>query len=219
MSGLSEAIEAKRGLPVNQILEELKAETVDVVGPIEGKDLRDVVTVLCSGLDYRLSQAPDSPLKVALVRAFKSMNISEFGFNLADPLVASMLDAGVDAGLVDVNERLWFYGIATKQVPKYPNIKLSDVLSVIEPDKLDGQWNEIEETSGQSFQLQLNSRPVEATHLVIQWQAGDGEWYHAQAIHGLLAPVQYRAPLPFHGVPRKLRWRCEYALDAAVTVV
>jgi hypothetical protein len=218
MSGLSEAIEAKRGLPVSQILEELKAETIDVVGPIEGKDLRDVVTVLCSGLDYRLSQAPDSPLKSALVRAFNSMSIAEFGFNLADPVVASMLDAGVEAGLVDVNERLWFYGIATKQVPKYPNVELRDVLAVIEPEKLDGTWHEIEETSGQSFQLQLNTRPPETTHIVVQWQGVDGEWYHATALHGLLAPVQYRAQLPFYGVPRKLRWRCEYLLDGQVMV-
>jgi hypothetical protein len=85
---LSEAIELCRGKPYATIFVELSSETVDFIDVIEGKDLRDVVTVLCSGIDFRLGEAPSSPIKSALVRAFSSMTIDEFGFNLTDPVVS-----------------------------------------------------------------------------------------------------------------------------------
>lgn len=219
MSELLDAIEAKRGLPYDQILAELKAETVDVVGPIEGKDLRDVVTVLCSGLDYRLSQVPDSPLKTSLVRAFNSMSINEFGFNLADPLVAQLLDAGVEAGLVDVNERLWFYGIATKQVPKYPELTMETIVAYLDSSKMDGEWHELPETLARRFKVDLHSDAPGPTYIVVQMSQEGSPWFHATAIHGIHKARPYFGDVPLYGVPRKFRWKCVYALDATVTVV
>jgi hypothetical protein len=100
---------------------------------------------------------------------------------------------------------------------KFPSVTIDDVIKA-RAAQLDGQWHEIESTDKQWLQVQLNTRTPENTHIVVQWQAVDGEWYHAQALHGLLAPMQYRAQLPYHGVPRKLRWRCDYALDGQVMV-
>ena len=219
MSGLSEAIEAKRGLPYDQILKELKEETIDVIRPIEGKDLRDVVAVLCSGLDYRLSQAPDSPLKSALVRAFNSMSINEFGFNLTDPVVSALLDAGVAGGLVDVNEKLWFYGIATKQEPKYPDVTMEAIVRQLDPQLIDETWHEIAETSLGRLRISLNTKTPEQTYVLVQMSEEEGKWFHATAVHGVHEVRPYYALVPNNGVPRKLRWKCVYALDATVTVV
>lgn len=220
---LEQAIETKRGLPYAQALAELLAETKDVVGPIEGKDLRDIVTVLCSGLDYRLSQAPESPLKSALTRAFNSMNINEFGFNLADPLVSQLLDAGVLAGLVDVNERLWFYGIATKQVPLYPNVSMKDIISQLEPSLLDDTWKTLDSTGARRFHMRLKAPAPAVTYVIVQAQDTyeDGtvsEWYHLTAQHGVQAVREYTCDIPASKYSRKLRWKCEYALDHVVSV-
>jgi hypothetical protein len=100
---------------------------------------------------------------------------------------------------------------------KLPSVTIDDVIKA-RAAQLDGQWHEIESTDKQWLQVQLNTRTPENTHIVVQWQAVDGEWYHAQALHGLLAPMQYRAQLPYYGVPRKLRWKCDYALDGTVMV-
>jgi hypothetical protein len=215
MSTLSQAIEEKRGLPYAQALAELQEETVDVIETIEGKDLRDIVTVLCSGLDYRLQQAPDSPLKAALVRAFNSLSIVDFGFNLNDPLVVQMLDAGVEAGYIDVNERMWFYGIATKQKPKYPELTLRDIVSHFEPEKTDvGDWVSVV-PSGNKIALELTEDLPEPSLVRIEMSESlDGvqwtKYQRVQHFYGVHKAGIYFAIIPNNGLQRKLRVRGEH---------
>lgn len=212
---LAEAIETKRGLPYAQALQELQEETEDVLGPIEGKDLRDVVTVLCSGLYHRLSLAPESPLKTALIRAFNSMSIEGFGFNLKDPLVSQMLDAGVAEGLVDVNERLWFYAIATKQVPKYPDVTLRDIVAHFEPEVTDvGEWIEVIPTTNK-LRLTLEQDLPEVSLVCIQMsESEDGiNWTKFKRVnhfYGVKDAGFYSAVIPNNGLQRRIRVRGEY---------
>jgi hypothetical protein len=110
------------------------------------------------------------------------------------------------------------HALANRKQRPFADVSLPDVVAA-RAVQLDGQWHEIEETTAQWLQVQLNTAAPESTHIVVQWQGADGEWYHAQAIHGLLAPVQYRAQLPYYGVPRKLRWKCEYLLHATMSAV
>lgn len=216
---LTTELEARRGKPYTQILEEILAITHDVISPIEGRDLRDVVTVLASGLDHRLLMAEPSALRTGLMRAFNSMSIAEFGFNLADPVVAQMLDAGVNAGLVDVNERLWFYGIATKQVQTYPDLTLLDVVKYFQPGLVDGEWHDLGVSSGTLVTLHLSSRPPEATSIIIEVQDLSGEWCYGSAIGGVyVAKPSYSAPIPYFGQARGIRWKCDYLLNGVVSV-
>lgn len=219
---LEAEFEARRGLPYIQIFNEVQAITHDVVGPIEGKDLRDVVTVLASGLDHRLQMAEPSALRTGLIRAFNSMNINEFGFNLADPLVAQMLDLGVEAGLVEVNERLWFYGIATKEIPTYPELKLINVINYFEPSKVDGQWHEISATHDRAFTVDLLEDLPEAATIVVQYKENYGDresaWRHATSLI-VHQQGKYRADTPHNGYERRFQWRCEYAITGSVAVL
>lgn len=219
---LQTEFESRRGKAYSEILSEIQAITRDVIMPIEGQDLRDVVTVLASGLDYRLQMAEPSPLRSGLMRAFNSMSITEFGFNLSDPVVAQMLDLGVSASLIDVNERLWFYAIATKQVPVYPEVQLIDVIKYFEPSKINNVWFELLETSNKTIVFRIKENTPEQTSVIIQMQDlyEDGtfsEWYHATALHGLLVAKEYTTTLPYNGYPRKLRWMCNYQLNASVS--
>lgn len=220
---LQAEFDARQGKPYPEILSEVRAITEDVVMPIEDKDLRDVVTVLASGLDYRLQMAEPSPLRSGLIRAFNSMSINEFGFNLADPVVAQMLDLGVSAGLVEVNERLWFYGIATKQVPKYPSVQLIDVVTHFEPALLDGQWHELPSTSAHTLVVKLTgAMPEEAMiEIEIQDQYQDGtvsDWYPNNALYGVHKAKRYVHGLQNNDCPRKVRWKCEYVITGTVSV-
>lgn len=108
--------------------------------------------------------------------------------------------------------------LSNKKSHPFTNVTLDDVVTA-RAVQFDDVWHELEETAGQSFQLQLNIRPPEVTYVTVQWQGVDGEWYHATALHGLYAPITYRAPIPFYGNSRKIRWKCEYLLDGTVTVV
>ncbi len=199
----------------------LKSKTVSTVGKIAYGNTLHLVSMLARGLRARIDACTNPALKNAWSEALQPAYLASpaYSINVALPEIRTMLDGGLAAGLISADDHAFIIQLATFERQLFSDATLRDVVAHFNPELLDGQWHEIEETNGQSFQLQLNSRPVEATHIVIQWQAVDGEWYHAQALHGLLAPVQYRAQLPFHGVPRKLRWRCEYALDATVTVV
>jgi hypothetical protein len=100
---------------------------------------------------------------------------------------------------------------------KFPSVTIEDVIKA-RAAQLDGQWHETEPTDSRRFNITLNSAAPEVTHILVQWLGSDGVWYHATALHGILAPVPYSADIPYHGVPRKLRWKCEYALDGQVAV-
>lgn len=211
-----EYLESQRGKTYTQIIAE--QPMLDVVGSIRGENLRDVVAILAGGLQYRLDNAvlpPEAePLRTALQVAFKYLDLPDYAINLSLPENELLLLQAVTTGLVTQAEADKFLTLATYQKPEF-NLTREDCAEYFNGNA----WNEIEATDKQWLQVQLNTTAPEPTHIVVQWQASNGEWYHATAIHGLLAPVQYRAQLPFYGVARKLRLRCEYLLDAVVTVV
>lgn len=224
---LHEFLETKRGLPYNEILAAAKEETVDVIKTIEGPDLKDVVTVLCSGLEYRIEQAPLSPVRTALLRAFNSMSIPGFGFNLNHTLVVQLLDAGVAAGLIDENERLWFYGIATKQEPKYPSVTMKDVITYFEPSLINtSNWEYLGELSQYKLRLQLIEEQLEPTLIRVEMsESADGQFWteykRVSHFYGVHKPDFYFAILPEpNGLRRKFRVKGEdYTFIGIVTAV
>ena len=141
--------------------------------------------------------------------------------NMADPMVQQTFGAAQLSGvnLITAAEAAKLMELATFQRQLWPSVSLRDVVAHFEPGLINGQWHELEETTGKILHLQLNSRPPEVTHIVVQMQDMAGEWEHATALHGIQSVKPYSAALPYYGVPRKIRWKCEYALDATVTVV
>lgn len=214
-----EYLESQRGKTYSEIVEKQPLETVQ--GSLLKTHYQELKTILgAGGLRLHLNTfVADTPEKLFALTAVNEtfteqyMADSDFKVNFNVPAVLNTFDTVIALGVIPSEIGQQLKDLAKYKRPVY-NITREDCANYFNPG-----WNEIEETAGQTFQLQLNSRPVESTHIIIQWQAVDGEWYHAQALHGLLAPVQYRAQLPYFGVSRKLRWRCEYALDATVTVV
>lgn len=224
---LNEAIESKRGLPYAQAFDELRAETVSTVGAIRDANLRDVVSILASGLQYRLDTmalpVEVEPLRTALLTGFKYMTLPDYAFNLAMPEVMGMLLAGVQVGLVTETEKDKFIGLATYKTAKYPELTLKDILAYFEPALIDDQWHELPVTDARTFVVRLATALPEKSNIVIQMQdqyseSEASDWYHATALHGLNAVREYTAALPHNGYPRKLRYKCDYVLNAAVSV-
>lgn len=224
---LQTEFESRRGKAYPEILSEIQAITRDVIMPIEGQDLRDVVTVLASGLDYRLQMAEPSPLRSGLMRAFNSMSINEFGFNLSDPVVAQMLDLGVSASLIEVNERLWFYAIATKQVPTYPNVQLIDVVKYFEPELFTTDWIELD-IQAICHKLQISLWESLKSTAYVRFQAQElmneelniwSEWYDVGST-AISIKRQYTLTLSqVTGKKLRFRYSCPYLLNVSVMAV
>lgn len=219
---LTEAIELKRGKPYQEIFAELSAETVQHIGAIRGDNLRDVVSVLAGGLQFRLESAEHSAIRTALLTGFKYMTLPDYAFNLAQPEVMGLLLAGVQSGLVAETEKDKFIALATYQASKYPELVMKDIVAYLNPELIDGQWHELPVTGARTFVVRLAAALPEQSHIVIQMQdqydGSASDWYHATALHGLNAVREYTAALPHNGYPRKLRWKCEYTINAAVSV-
>jgi hypothetical protein len=198
----------------------LKSKTASTVGKIAYGNTLHLVSMLARGLRARIDACTNPALKNAWSEALQPAYLASpaYSINVALPEIRTMLDGGLAAGLITADDHAFIIQLATYERQLFPDATLKDVVARFNPELIDGQWHEIESTDKQWLQVQLNTRTPETTHIVVQWQAVDGEWYHAQAIHGLLAPMQYRAQLPYHGVPRKLRWKCDYSLDGQVTV-
>ena len=186
--------------------------TVGVIGSIRGDNLRNVVAILAAGLQFRLDTAPDSPLRTALLTAFKYRALPDYAINLSLSENAGLLAMAVQAGIVTPEERDQFFALATYHVPVH-NITSADFA---------GEWHELPATYGLTAIVRLNHAAPEMTYLVFQMcdeyqDGGTSDWYHATALHGVELAREYHAQLPFNGYARKIRWRCEYVLDCVVS--
>lgn len=227
---LSAAIEAMRGQPYNQIVTALRLQTEPAIGKIQGSQLKLLQSFIGkTGLRNRLANATpeQTPAAAAVTEAIQPAYLARedsYSINLADPQVAQLLADAVDTGVLTTGEKGYLVQLATYNKPLWPNVTLRDVVAYFEPELLQGQWQEIEATSARTLKLRLRTAPLEPTYIVVQMQeqydaSTTSDWYHATALHSIQAVREYSAELPHNGYPRKLRWRCDYVLDAAVAVV
>jgi hypothetical protein len=207
-------------------LAKLRAKTTKVIGAIRGDNLRDVVAILASGLQYRLDNAPDSPLRTALLVGFRYMGLQEYGFNLAEPKVHGMLQMAVHEGLVTADEYAEFLQLATYDKPLYPTVTTRDIVKHFEPHLTDvGQWRVIEQVATKQLRLQLRKDLPEPSSVTIEMrESNDNQtwsaWRRVAQFSGVHEAGNYYQAIPFNGLQRQVRWRgTEYALDADVTVV
>lgn len=114
--------------------------------------------------------------------------------------------------------RATVHALANRKQRPFAGVTLADVIAA-RSVQLDDEWHELPETDGRTLALQLNTRTPEVTHILVQMQDLSGVWEHATALHGIQSCKPYRAELPYHGQPRAIRWRCEYALDGVVSVL
>jgi hypothetical protein len=203
-----------------QRFELLKSKTVSTVGKIAYGNTLHLVSMLARGLRARIDACTNPALKNAWSEALQPAYLASpaYSINVALPEIRYMLDNGLAAGLISADDHAFIIQLATYERQLFPDATLRDVVAHFNPELIDGQWHETEPTDSRRFSITLNSAVPEVTHILVQWLGSDGVWYHATALHGILAPVPYSADIPYHGSPRKLRWRCDYALDGQVTV-
>lgn len=185
--------------------------TVKIIGSIRGDNLRNVVAILAGGLQYRLDNAPDSPVKTALLTAFRYMSLPEYAINLSIKENADLLSDAVSVGLVDAKEKEQFFALATYEQPLH-NITQADFV---------GAWHELSATDAGVLFVKLKARAPESTHILIESQDcyPDGtfsDWYHNTSLYGVELARTYRVELRHDGYKRKLRWSCPYDLSAEV---
>ena len=216
---LSEAIESKRGLPYQQIFDELSEETVSVLGAIRGENLRDVVAVLASGLQYRLDTMtlpPEfEPLRAALLVGFRHISIPDYAFNLAQPDVMGMLLQAVQVGLVSNSEHDKFVALATYETAKYPGLSYRDIIANFEPELVDiGAWSEPFEYQGGKLFLTLTQALPEPSLVRIEVSESiNGEnWTAFKRIshfYEVSDAGTYSTDIPRTNLKRRIRWRGE----------
>ena len=198
----------------------LKIKTVSTVGKIAYGNTLHLVSMLARGLRARIDACTNPALKNAWSEALQPAYLASpaYSINVALPEIRYMLDNGLAAGLISADDHAFIIQLATYERQLFPDATLRDVVAHFNPELIDGQWHETEPTDSRRFSITLNSAAPEVTHILVQWLGSDGVWYHATALHGILAPVPYSADIPYFGVPRKLRWKCDYALDGTVMV-
>jgi hypothetical protein len=198
----------------------LKSKTVSTVGKIAYGNTLHLVSMLARGLRARIDACTNPALKNAWSEALQPAYLASpaYSINVALPEIRYMLDNGLSAGLISADDHAFIIQLATYERQSFPDATLRDVVAHFNPELIDGEWHETGPTDSRRFSITLNSAAPELTYILVQWLGSDGVWYHATALHGILAPVPYSADIPYHGAPRKLRWRCDYSLDGTVTV-
>lgn len=135
---------------------------------------------------------------------------------MLDSMIANLPDLAVQLQQF----RAVMYDMANKKRP-FTAVTLAEVAKA-RAVPLDGEWHEIEANTNRQLVVRVSAQPAETTYIMVQAQDqyGDGvsDWYHATALHGIDAAREYQAALPYNGYPRKLRWKCEYQINAAVSV-
>ena len=220
---LSEELSKPEYLPLThqERFELVKSKAVATVGKIAYGNTLHLVSMLARGMRSKIDACQVPALKNAWSEALNPAYLASpaYSINVALPEIRTMLDAGVAAGICSTEERDFIINLATYQKVLFPDARLIDVVAHFNPELIDGQWHEIAATDGQRLTLQLNTRTPEVTHILVQMQDLSGEWEHATAMHGIQSAKPYSAPLPYHGQPRLIRWRCDYVLNGQVAVV
>ncbi len=180
--------------------------TVKIIGSIRGDNLRNVVAILAGGLQYRLDNAPDSPVKTALLTAFRYMSLPEYAINLSIKENADLLSDAVSVGLVDAKEKEQFFALATYEQPLH-NITQADFV---------GDWHELGEKSSNQLTIKLKQKAPEQTYILVQSRDifddnSKGDWRHNTACYIELAGV-YRCDIRAES-RQEVRWSCAYSLD------
>lgn len=213
-----EYLESQRGKSYSDIVKNQPMETV--VGTIRGDNLRDVVAILASGLQYRLDTKvlPEEaePLRTALLVAFKHLGLPEYGINLALPENKQMLESAVAVGLVDKKEADRFIELASYERPLL-NVTREDCAEYFNPG-----WHELPATHDRGFTVDLLEDLPESTTVVVQYKEiypdRESAWRHATSLN-VHQQGKYRADTPYNGYERRFQWRCEYALVGSVAVL
>lgn len=209
------------GLTNAERLELVKSKSVATVGKIAYGNTLHLVSMLARGMRAKIDACQFPELKNAWAEALNPAYLASpaYSINVALPEIRGMLDQGAAAGICSTAERDFIVQLATYPKVLFPDVTLRDVVAHFNPELIDGEWHELPETDGRTLTLQLNTRTPEVTHILVQMQDLSGEWEHATALHGIQSCKPYRAELPYHGQPRLIRWRCEYALNGSVAVL
>lgn len=215
----SEYLESQRGKTYSVIVAEQPMETVQ--GSLLKMHYQELKTILgAGGLRNHLKTFVADTLEKdfaldAVNETFTEQYMADpdFKVNFTVQKVFDTFNAVVALGVIPAGIAQQLLDLAKYQRPLH-NITREDCAEYFGTG-----WNELPETNGQRLTLQLNTRTPEATHIVVQMQDLSGEWEHATALHGIQSAKPYSAPLPYHGQPRKVRWRCEYVLDGVVAVL
>lgn len=172
-----EYLESQRGKPYSQIVIEQPTETR--VGSIRGDNLRNVVAILAGGLQYRLDNAEDSPLRTALLTVFRYLTLPDYAINLSLPENMGLLNAAVGLGLVELYERDAFVQLASYEVKTF-NLTVNDCA-----DYFGRHFNPIEfqlasHIDATSFVLRLLAPTPEEEQVRIEYRTKikgfDGPW-------------------------------------------
>ena len=199
----------------SDIFQSLKSQTVPVIGSIRGADLRNVVAILAGGLQYRLDNSPESPIRTALLTGFKNMTIPDYAFNLADPQVAYMLDIATQLGLVTPDERLQFYTLATFMKPVWPDVTIKDIVQHKQPSLIDlNDWSgEIDVGASRTGILSVLGNLPEPVSVVVEIKLSRdgityGPWMPCTIVPGVSIPTDHVFQIPtYSGMSRKIRWK------------
>lgn len=211
-----------------ELMDLLLQQKVPVLGAIAGADLRDVVTMLCQGIAFRLKAAPLTEGRVMLETAFDKMGIQNFQFNFAAPEVVAMLDYGVGLGFITPSERDKFHELATKQVPVWEGVTIRNLVECLDPLQIElNQWVEVGTVDPSSRWLEFQSviETPEAETLIVEVSLSrDGSNWTNYApcvtIPNIKKPNIYIAGLPSAGTYlRRLRWKSlTYKLNGVLTI-
>jgi hypothetical protein len=195
-------------------MEDMKANAklvlVDTASTAEQKALANLKMKIVAGFHEAISEA-----KMANKASFE---LGGHTINMNDASVSQTFNAAATVGLITSTETAQVLELAKYDKQSFPDVTFKDVISYFNPELLSDEWFETEVTDSRLFTVRLNSKAPEQTYILIQWQDGIGDWYHATALHGIEAVKSYKAQLPYDGESRKLRWRCAYALDCVVSL-
>lgn len=229
---LSEAMEAMRGQPYNQILTALLQQTEPAIGKIQGSQLKLLQSFIGgTGLRNRLASAtPEQAAAAAAVtEAIQPAYLARedsYSINLADPQVAQLLTDAVSAGILTAPERAYLVQLATYQKPLWPQVTLRDVVAHFEPGLIDvGEWSELTPNDSRRLMLQTTAPAPESTVVRLEMcESHDGlhwtAWQRITPIVGVFEAGVYYQSIPFNGLQRKIRWRGEeYRITGTIEAV
>jgi hypothetical protein len=214
------------GMTHEQKLTALHGIEENSIGHIRYGDTLHLVSMLARGLRARIEACQITELKNAFSEALHPSYLASpaYSINVGLPEIRSMLDAGMQVGIVTADEHAFIVTLATYKKRKFESVTLKEVIAIAEPRLLNvGEWQELIVTNQR--RLVVNSQPHVVEHPTMQVQVSEShngtdwtEWRNAMSF-GVPTGVSFH-PIVQSDLQRRFRWRgVYYKLNLTVEAV
>lgn len=213
------------GKTITQIINDVP--TTITRGSIDSRFVQEMTTALASGLQYDLDSfnpngSPDliklhTAMKIAV--SLQHIYSPEFKINFSLDYIWTMYQSAIAVGIISQNSANMLAQLYLYQKPDFELTREEVAAALYGTD-----WNTLNPHDLNTIRVIVEEELPENTTIRFEmreefYQDAWFGWSHVNTLFNVKDVKMYKLAIPHNGVPREIRWKCEYHVVGTVEAV